>query len=336
VVFFYVDDIVTLCRTKDLPKFHQFKEALLNKYEMKELGELSWFLGIRILQDRDQRKIWLCQDSYIDKIARACNLEHVNPSRIPMPTEELQPYNGQASPQEIYAYQWKVGYLIYATAITRPDVARTASKLSEFLQNPSPRHQGVADQAITYLYGTKTLAIEYSGLVDNQQVFVCASDAAFADDLATRRSTEGYLFKLFNGPIDWHSTRQKTVTTSSTEAELLSLTHAAKETIWWKRFFRSLQLDPGHDISILCDNQQTIGLVTKESMKLITKLRHVDIHRNWVRQEVQAGRIKVDWVPTTEMPADGLTKALPRQRHETFMQQLGLVDISDHLKELKD
>ena len=81
----------------------------------------------------------------------------------------------------------------------------------------------------------KFYAIEFSAdIIDDQQIFACASDTAFADDPATRKSTEGYLFQLFGGSIDWHSTKQKTVTTFSTEAELLSLTHAMKEALWWK------------------------------------------------------------------------------------------------------
>jgi reverse transcriptase-like protein len=334
IVFFYVDDIVSLCRTTDLPKLHQFKQALMKQYELKDLGELSWFLGIRIIRDRSQRRLWLCQDSYVDKIIKKFHLEYAKPAHIPIQTEELVPYEGTAMPQEIYAYQQKVGSLQYAATITRPDLARTTSKLSEFLQNPSPQHHRAADQALSYLQKTRTLAIEYSAEINSQEVFICASDAAFADDTATRRSTEGYLFKLFGGIIDWHSTKQKTVTTSSTEAELRALTHAAKETLWWKRFFQSIGLDPGHEVSISCDNQQTIGLLTKDTAKLTTKLRHIDIHHHWMRQEVQAKRIQVNWTPTAEMPADGLTKALPRQKHENFVRQLGLVDIRNRLQEL--
>ena len=65
----------------------------------------------------------------------------------------------------------------------------------------------------------------------DKQVFTCSSDAAFADDSATRHSIEGYLFQLFGGPIDWKSMKQKTVTTSSTEAKLLTFSHAAKEVL---------------------------------------------------------------------------------------------------------
>ena len=80
------------------------------------------------------------------------------------------------------------------------------------------------------------LAIEYSvisnkssAMLNDQIVYV--SDTAFADDLATRYSMEGYLFKLFNGPIDWHLIKQKTITTSSTEAELLALSYITKDVI---------------------------------------------------------------------------------------------------------
>ena len=146
-----------------------------------------------------------------------------------MSSEVLTKYNGQASPKEVHLYQQKVGSLLYATTISRPDVAKTASKLSEFLLNPSPRHMEAVDRAIAYLYGTRTLAIEYGPDRDQKsEVFTCASDAAFADN-QDRKSSDGYLFKLFGGPVDWRAGKQKTVITSSTEAELLSLTQTAKE-----------------------------------------------------------------------------------------------------------
>jgi hypothetical protein len=68
--------------------------------------------------------------------------------------------------------------------------------------------------------------------------------------------------------------------------------------------------------------------MTTGAPKLVTKLKHVDIHQSWVRQEVQEGRLSIKWLPTSEMPADGLTKALPRQKHNEFIRQLRLVDIS--------
>ena len=349
LIFFFVDDIVCCCRTEHLNRMHAIIEALCRRYEMRNMGELSWFLGIRIIRDRPRRKLWICQDSYIDKVVKRYHLEHRKTPHTPLPSEPLVPYESSATPQEIHAYQQRVGSLNFATIITRPDAAKASSILAEFMNNPSPKHMDAANHAILYLYGTRSLAIEFSAgkttmeaivkelpapilEADNPNHFQASSDAAFADDAKTRRSSEGYLFKLFGGPVDWRATKQRTVTTSTTEAELLALSSAAKEAIWWKHFFQSLNLELDHELVLQCDNKQTVGVLQKDSNLIRTKLRHIDIHNHWLRQEIRDARISIQWISTTEMPADGLTKLLPRQRHEAFVRQLGLVDIADKLQ----
>lgn len=76
---------------------------------------------------------------------------------------------------------------------------------------------------------------------------------------------------------------------------------------------KTIDFNPEHRFSIKCDNAQTIDLLNMEDPQLRTKPRHVDIHHHWLRQEVQANRIAVDWLPTADMPSDGLTKMLPIQ-----------------------
>lgn len=73
-------------------------------------------------------------------------------------------------------------------------------RLADFLQNPSQRHLSEADREICYLRDKKYLSLCYSGTTD--EVFRVASDAAYGDDLQTRRSTQGYLVTLFGGSID--------------------------------------------------------------------------------------------------------------------------------------
>jgi len=303
---------------------------------MKDLGELNWFLGIRVIRDRQQCKLWICQDSYIEKITHKYNLQFRKHPSTPMSTDPLTPNTQQASPQQILAYQGKTGSINYATTQTRPDAARAASNLAEFATNPSQQHQDAADQTILYLDGTRYYAIEFSASANSQEVTLAwpattlgiASDASFGNCSTTRRSTEGYLFKLFGGAIDWSSTKQKTVTTSTTEAELLALSHAATEALWWNRLFEDIGFKLDHELIINCDNQQTIRLLVKDLPTLVTKLKHVDIRQHWLREQVADNKIKITWIPTNHMPADGLTKPLPRQKHENFIQQLGLVDLS--------
>ena len=175
----------------------------------------------------------------------------------------------------------------------------------------------------------KNLTIQYSGEIPHPNyepfsAFTAASDASYGDVLPGRQSSQGFVISLFRGPVARQASRQKTVTTSTTEAELLALSHTAKEVLAMMRLFRQMRLQVEEEPSVLCDNLQTVGIINKEQPQLTTKLRHVDIHQFWLRQEATEGRISVVWVPTAEMPADGLTKALPRQKHEEFITQLQL------------
>src|SRR6266700_262215 len=113
--------------------------------------------------------------------------------------------------------------MLYTANITRPDIAKTASKLSKFSHNLLPIHDTAATKAIAYLYQTKTLAIKYSKKDIKNYIFARASDAAFGNNLVSRKSTKGYLFTLYRGLINWQLMKQKLVTKSSTEAELLAL-----------------------------------------------------------------------------------------------------------------
>ena len=86
------------------------------------------------------------------------------------------------------------------------------------------------DYILSYLDTHRALAIEFSDLSATPEIAVvlCSSNAAFADN-TDRKSSYGFLFKLFGGPIDWKATKQKMVMTSSMEAELLALSDIAKE-----------------------------------------------------------------------------------------------------------
>lgn len=130
--------------------------------------------------------------------------------------------------------------------------------------------------------------------------------------------------------------KQDTVTTLTTEAELLALSQVAKEALFTSRLLHELQIELGSPfITIQCDNKQTIRLVTEEISRLQTKLRHVDIHNHWIRQEVTTGRIKEEYVPSSEMIADGFTKVLQGKKWEGFVDQLGLVKV-DKREETND
>ena len=90
------------------------------------------------------------------------------------------------------------------------------------------------------------------------QSFICASDASFADNSVDRKSSQGYIMKLFGGGIAWRANKQDTVTMSSTEAELLALSQTAKEAIFISKLFKAMTLRLKEPLIIDCDNTQTL------------------------------------------------------------------------------
>jgi len=330
IIFFYVDDIIVAhAKGKDAQaKAMAIISEIGKKYTLTGEQSIQWFLGIEVVRDREQRLIWLSQRSYAEKIALLAEDKDVGHD-TPMATIALLPADERCSDRRITIYQRKVGSIMYAAVMTRPDVAFVVSRLARFLANPSEIHQRAADRTLLYLGKTSSLSLQLGG----DEEMITASDASFADNTMDRKSSQAYTMKLFGGLIGWRANKQDTVTTSTTEAELLALSQAGKEAIYACRLLDELSVKlRTSSILIQCDNKQTIRLLESGIAQLRTKLRHVDIHHHWLRQEVQNSVVKVAYVPSNEITADGLTKALPAAHWQRFLDQLVLVDIAERLQ----
>lgn len=326
----YVDDILIAYHPRHDDKFRAFETKFLQMFEFRKLGNVENFIGVRFERDEAEKKLWLVQDSFISKLEEKFKINIHAKHRTPLPSNPLQPYDGIASPSQIHQYQQKAGSVNWLAVLTRPDISWSVSELSKYLQNPGPQHLDAVNHLLEYLSGTKYLALEYDG---NTPPNLCMgySDASFADEIPSRHSSHGYAFSLYGGLITWKAQKQRTVTTSTTESELLALSQAGREVIWWERFFKDIGFALDEEITLYCDNRQALRVVTSEVSKLDTKLRHVDIHQMWLRQEVQNGRIKVEWIGTDRMIADGFTKALSHSKHARFVEMIGLREISTRL-----
>ena len=138
---------------------------------------------------------------------------------------------------------------------------------------------------------------------------VIATDSSFADNTLGRKISQAFAIKLFGGLIAWRANKQTTVTTSSTETELLAISDGTKEVTFINYLVKELGviLDAA-SIRAECDNQQTIRLVTSDLPTLATRPRHVDIHNHWLRSVADQGMIEVVYTESAKMMADGLTK----------------------------
>ncbi|KAI0996704.1 hypothetical protein K3495_g11479 [Podosphaera aphanis] len=341
-LIFYVDDIMIIFDQSESIHADQLDQSLSKAFEVRQVTNTCSFLGIRIVRHRNVRKLWLCQDSYIESLASTYNIINLEAPKTPLTQNLLLPFQGTATLTQIKGYQQKVGKVNFAAVTTRPDIARAVSILSRFLTDPGPQHLEAIDHLLQYLVSTPYLAICYGGKYYRQKssstkrAFMTFSDASYGDDPETRHSSCGFALLLYGRIVHYKATKQKTVTTSSTEAELLAVSTLPIEYIWWIRLFKNIGLDLNLDAIISLDNQQTIRLIQKEAPKLVTKLKHVDIYQLWIRQECQAGNIKVEWVPTAEMVADGFTKELSPQQHAKFIKQISMEDIKTLIVDLNN
>jgi hypothetical protein len=137
IVFFYVDDIVVLVHASYLSHQLQFEQELKKEYEIRSLGELRWFLGIRVLRNKPQRRIYLIQDSFIDKVTSKFEINTSNRATgAPLVEDYLEASTEPQNNQRTRTYQQLVGSLAYISTYTRPDLAR--AQLSTREAPPEP------------------------------------------------------------------------------------------------------------------------------------------------------------------------------------------------------
>jgi hypothetical protein len=112
--------------------------------------------------------------------------------------------------------------------------------------------------------------------------------------------------------------------------------HVDKEFIWWLNLFKKIEFssDSNEQMTLYNDNLQTIRLLISEIAKIDTKLRHVDVTQDWLREFVQRDILKMNYLLTAKMTADEMTKILSSQKHKKFIKQLRLMNIK-HLIEKK-
>jgi hypothetical protein len=206
IIIFYVDDIIIFNHPSLRQQAADVARRLNETWELRSMGEAQWFFGIRIVRDRQQGALWLCQDTYISTMANKYHLTRERRLEVPpVSIANLKPYTETATDEQKHQFSAKVGSAQYVTTITRPDAAKATSHLAQFLSNPSSEHINAINQVLIYLYQTRTRAICYRRLSESvPQAVQFFSDASYGDN-HDRRSSSGYICMIFGGPVDWNA-----------------------------------------------------------------------------------------------------------------------------------
>ncbi|XP_046602591.1 secreted RxLR effector protein 161-like [Neodiprion lecontei] len=212
-----------------------------------------------------------------------------------------------------------VGSLIFLAIVSRPDIAYAVNSVSRFLNNHSDEHWRAVKRILAYLSGTIGYGIEFCG---SGSELVDYSDADYAEDAETRRSTTGYVFQLAGGPITWASQRQKLVTLSTTEAEYVVASVTSREAIWLRKLLLDIEYPCADATVIFVDNQSAIRLVRNPEFHKRTK--HIDIRYHYIREKVVEKILKIEYVQTKQQKGDIFTKAQPRERFCMLRESIGM------------
>jgi hypothetical protein len=177
-----------------------------------------------------------------------------------------------------------------------------------------------AKNILRYLKGT----INYGLCISNEIDYKLTSytDANYARDLDTRRSTYGIIHKLGNSPIEWSSKRQPTVALSTTEAEYRVLSKAAKDIVHLRRLLTELKVCDTTPTPLLSDNQSCIKLVANPILHAWTK--HIEIEYHFICKKTIAGDVNVSYIRTSDQPVDVLIKPLTSSRHSMILEEVGV------------
>ena len=192
----YVDDlIITRFNTEEI---ESFKLLMKTKFEMNDFGLLNSYLGIQVIQEKDEIKIF--QTNYALKGLNIFNMSDCNASKTPMECRLKLNRDGEGTEVESTLFRKIIGFLRYLT-LTRPDLVYSLSYLSRFMNKPYSDHVAAAKQIVRYVKDTTDYGLVYKSDKECELIGYCDSD--YAGDLDDRKSTSCLIFFYGSKPIAW-------------------------------------------------------------------------------------------------------------------------------------
>jgi hypothetical protein len=293
--------------------------ALEIEFEVTNMGQFDWLLGIQITFNRNS--IEFSQEAFVDKILERFQMNDSHPTLLPIdPNTRLTKEDSVLEAEEHRLYQSIIGSWIYLVTYTRPDLAYPVSYLSQFLAAPSKSHLTAAKRLLRYFKGTKDLKLSFPCSDALEITLEGYSDSDYGNCLDTRQRISGNLFRLSNSTICWRSKQQKSVATSTCEAEYMALAFTTKQWIWLTNALKELNM-PLTNAAIFCDNKAAIDIAYNG--KIGDRSKYIDVAYHLVGENVECGRISLLQVEFAENLADICTKGLPhvtlRNHRSTLM-----------------
>jgi hypothetical protein len=314
-ILLYVDDIILITSSHDLRK--SIMALLASEFAMKDLGPLSYFLGIAVT--RHDGGLFLSQSTYASDIIARAGMASCKPSATPVDTKQKLSTTAGTSYDNPTLYRSLARALQYLT-FTRPDISYAVQQVCLHMHAPCIDHMLSLKRILRYVQGTLHYGLHlYPSPIEK---LISYTDADWGGCPDTRRSTSGYCVFLGDNLISWSSKRQPTLSRSSAEAEYRGVANVVSESCWLRNLLLELHFPLSLATLVYCDNVSAIYLSGNPVQHQRTKHIEMDIH--FVREKVARGQARVLHVPSRHQIADIFTKGLPHVLFDDFRTSLSV------------
>ncbi|KAD4586699.1 hypothetical protein E3N88_24300 [Mikania micrantha] len=285
LVQIYVDDIIFGSTDDEL--FLEFKEVMIQKFEMSAMSDMKFFLGLQIDQTNDG--IFIHQTKYIQDVLKRFSMLDCKPISTPIqPNHGIEPdIKGELIDATLY--RGMIGSLMYLTA-SRPDIVFATSICARYQSKPKVSHLIAVKSILRYLNGIPDTGLWYPK--DDNFSFHAYSDSDYGGCKTDSKSTTGDALFLGERLVSWQCKKQTSVATSTCEAEYVAAASCCSQVLWIQQQMRDYGLN------------------------FLTTPIHVD--------NEAAIAITKNPIHTNEQRADLLTKAFDKNRFEYLLKLNGI------------
>ena len=324
-IIVYVDDMIIMSAS------HSMADEIVSKlkqlYEIKDLGEAAYFLGIKV-ERKGTKSVKLSQTKYVTEILERFGMKDCKTIKTPLTQEkewvkQLPLTTTDEDNMKNVPYREAIGALLFLSTRTRPDIATAVNIMAKHSSSPHPIHWQGVKRIFRYLRGTPDVGVMITGeenLCD--LTLTCYVDADWATDPEDRASRTGVICYLGRTAVWWKSRKQQSIAVSTCEAEYMALFEGGKDVVWLRNLLCELGICCKNTATVVYhDNQSSIVWAESPGLR---KVKHIDLRYNFTRHLVEQGVIKVKYVNTEQNAADIFTKALSGEKYRVAKDLLGL------------
>jgi len=314
----YVDDMIVTGNDPD--KILSLQRHLASKLDMKQLGDLKYFLGIEVA--RSKHGIFLSQRKYVLDLLAETWMPGCKPIDTLIEQNHKNFHCVDATSADRGRYQRLVGKLIYLSH-TRPDITYAVNVVSQFMHDPKKPHMDVVEPILRYLKSAlgKSLLFSNHGHLKVEGY----TDVDWAESADDRRSTADYFTFVGGNLITWKSKKQQLVVRSSVEAKFRGMTIGICELLWIRSLLKDIGYEQKDAMKLYCDNKSVIEIANNPVQHDRTK--HVEIDRHFIKEKIEDDIIVFPFVKLEQQLVDMLTKAVASKTLSNYFDKLRMCDI---------